>query len=51
MVRGKANKVIAYALGPSVRTVEAYRADLFERIGARNTAEAGHLAVAAGVAG
>jgi DNA-binding NarL/FixJ family response regulator len=50
VVRGRANKVIAWELGLSVRTVEAYRAQLFERLGARNTADAVRLALAAGLA-
>jgi len=49
VVRGRANKVIAWELGLSVRTVEAYRAQLFERLGARNTADAVRLALAAGL--
>ena len=49
IVRGCANKVIAWELGLSVRTVEAYRAQLFERLGARNTADAVRLALAAGL--
>jgi DNA-binding NarL/FixJ family response regulator len=48
IVRGCANKVIAWELGLSVRTVEAYRAQLFDRLGARNTADAVRLAIAAG---
>ena len=48
IVRGRANKVIAWELGLSVRTVEAYRAQLFERLGARNTADAVRLALSAG---
>ena len=51
IVRGCANKVIAWELGLSVRTVEAYRAQLFERLGARNAADAVRLAIAAGVVG
>lgn len=51
IVRGSANKVIAWELGLSVRTVEAYRAQLFERLGARNAADAVRLALAAGFAG
>jgi len=50
IVRGRANKVIAWELGLSVRTIEAYRAQLFERLGARNTADAVRLALAAGFA-
>ena len=49
IVRGCANKVIAWELGLSVRTVEAYRAQLFERLGARNAADAVRLALAAGL--
>ena len=44
---GRPNKIIAFELGLSVRTVEAYRAQLFERLGVRNTAEAVRLALAA----
>jgi DNA-binding NarL/FixJ family response regulator len=51
IVRGCANKVIAWELGLSVRTVEAYRAQLFERLGARNAADAVRLALAAGMDG
>jgi DNA-binding NarL/FixJ family response regulator len=51
IVRGCANKVIAWELGLSVRTVEAYRAQLFERLGARNAADAVRLAMAAGIGG
>ena len=51
IVRGCPNKVIAWELGLSVRTVEAYRAQLFERLGARNTADAVRLALAAGFVG
>ena len=51
IVRGCPNKVIAWELGLSVRTVEAYRAQLFERLGARNTADAVRLALAAGLGG
>ena len=49
IVRGCANKVIALELGLSVRTVEAYRAQLFERLGARNAADAVRFAMAAGM--
>ena len=51
IVRGCPNKVIAWELGLSVRTVEAYRAQVFERLGARNTADAVRLALAAGFGG
>jgi len=49
VVRGRSNKVIAWELGLSVRTVEAYRAQLIARLGARNTADAVRLALAAGL--
>jgi len=39
--------VIAYELGLSIRTVEAYRADLFVRLGVRTTAAAIRIALAA----
>ena len=51
IVRGRANKVIAWELGLSIRTVEAYRAQLIDRLGARNTADAVRLALAAGFRG
>lgn len=51
IVRGCPNKIIAWELGLSVRTVEAYRAQLFERLGARNAADAVRLALAAGLGG
>jgi len=51
IVRGSANKVIAWQLGLSVRTVEAYRTELFRRLGARNTAEAVRIALSAGFEG
>jgi two-component system, LuxR family, response regulator FixJ len=49
IVRGLQNKNIAYELGISIRTVEAYRGQLLERLGARGTAEAVRLAIAAGI--
>jgi two-component system, LuxR family, response regulator FixJ len=49
MVAGSANKVIAFELGLSVRTVEAYRARLLARLRVRSTAEAIRIAVAAGL--
>jgi two-component system, LuxR family, response regulator FixJ len=49
IVMGRANKVIAYELALSIRTVEAYRAQLFVRLGVRSTAEAVGIAMAAGI--
>jgi two-component system response regulator FixJ len=50
IVRGLQNKIIAYELNLSIRTVEAYRAQLLERLGARGTADAVRTAIAAGFA-
>jgi two-component system, LuxR family, response regulator FixJ len=50
LVGGKPNKVIAYDLGISVRTVEVHRAHMLERLGTRSTAEAIRLAVMATLA-
>lgn len=50
ILSGQPNKVIAYELGISTRTVEAHRAELFDRLGVRGTAEAVRLAIAAGMA-
>ena len=47
VVRGCANKVIAWELGLSIRTVEAYRAQMLIKLGARGTAEAVRMALAA----
>jgi two-component system, LuxR family, response regulator FixJ len=49
ILQGRPNKIIAYELGLSIRTVEAYRSQLFERLGVRGTAEAVRLAIAAGM--
>lgn len=51
VVRGLQNKIIAHELGLSIRTVEAYRAQLLERLGARGTADAVRMAIAAGFVG
>jgi two-component system response regulator FixJ len=48
IVRGLQNKIIAFELDLSIRTVEAYRAQLLERLGCRGTADAVRLAIAAG---
>lgn len=39
LVDGKANKVIAYDLGISARTVEVYRANVMTKLGARTLSE------------
>jgi two-component system response regulator FixJ len=49
VVEGKANKVIAYDLEISPRTVEIYRANLMLKTGARNVAELMRVALAAGL--
>lgn len=47
LVGGQPNKVIAYDLGLSVRTVEVHRARMMDRLGVRQLAEAVRLAVMA----
>jgi two-component system response regulator FixJ len=47
LVAGHPNKVIAYHLGISARTVEVHRARMMERLGVRQFAEAIRLAVMA----
>jgi two-component system, LuxR family, response regulator FixJ len=49
MTRGRPNKVIAWELGLSVRTVETYRAQMLDRLRVRSTAEAVRIALAAGL--
>lgn len=49
MALGEPSKVTAHRLGLSVRTVEAYRSNLFERLGVRGMAEAVRIAVLAGL--
>lgn len=49
IVRGLQNKIIAFELGLSVRTVEAYRAQVLQRLGCRGTAGAVRMAIAAGL--
>jgi two-component system response regulator FixJ len=49
ILRGLPNKVIAFDLGLSIRTVEAYRAQLLDKLGVRGTAEAVRMAIAAGM--
>jgi two-component system response regulator FixJ len=49
ILKGQPNKIIAYELALSIRTVEAYRAQLREKLGVRGTADAVRLAIAAGM--
>jgi two-component system, LuxR family, response regulator FixJ len=50
LVAGHPNKVIAYDLGISVRTVEVHRARMLDRLGVRQLAEAIRVAVMAQLA-
>jgi two-component system, LuxR family, response regulator FixJ len=50
LVEGRPNKLIAYDLGISVRTVEVHRARMMERLGVRQLAEAVRVAVIATLA-
>jgi two-component system, LuxR family, response regulator FixJ len=50
LLTGRANKVIAFDLGISVRTVEVHRARMMERLGTRQLAEAIRLGVMAQLA-
>lgn len=50
LVTGRQNKVIAFDLGISVRTVEVHRAHMMERLGTRKLADAVRLAVLAKLA-
>lgn len=50
ILKGQPNKIIAWELGLSIRTIEAYRAQLLDKLGVRGTAEAVRLAIAAGLA-
>ncbi len=47
LVDGKMNKMIAYDLGISTRTVEVHRAHVMEKLGARSLSEVVRLALAA----
>ena len=49
MVRGKQNKVIAFDLDISPRTVEVHRARVLEKLEARSLSELVRLALAAGI--
>ena len=48
VVEGKLNKIIAFELDISPRTVEIYRANLMSKTGARNISELMRIALAAG---
>ena len=50
ILKGQQNKIIAWQLDLSVRTVETYRAQLLGKLGVRGTAEAVRMAIAAGLA-
>jgi two-component system response regulator FixJ len=50
LVAGQPNKVIAFDLGISVRTVEVHRARMMDRLGVRQLAEAVRLSVLATLA-
>ena len=49
LAMGEQSKVTAYRLNLSVRTVEAYRGQLFSRLGVRGMAEAVRIAVVGGL--
>jgi two-component system response regulator FixJ len=49
ILRGKQNKIIAFELGLSIRTIEAYRSQLLSKLGVRGTADAVRLALMAGL--
>lgn len=51
IARGEPNKIIAWKLGLSVRTVESYRAQVLTRLRARNSTDAVRIAIAAGILG
>lgn len=50
LVGGQPNKVIAYSLGISVRTVEVHRSRMMERLGVRQLGQAVRLCVLASLA-
>jgi two-component system response regulator FixJ len=49
LIEGRSNKVIAYELTISPRTVEIYRANLMTKLGVRSLSEALRIAFAAGL--
>jgi two-component system response regulator FixJ len=49
LVAGKANKVIAFDLGISPRTVEIYRANVMTKISANSLSDLVRMAITAGI--
>jgi len=49
LIEGRSNKIIAYDLAISPRTVEIYRANLMTKMGVRSLSEALRVAFAAGL--
>jgi two-component system response regulator FixJ len=49
LIEGRSNKIIAYELDISPRTVEIYRANLMEKLEVRSLSEALRIAFAAGL--
>ncbi len=49
LIEGRSNKIIAYELAISPRTVEIYRANLMTKMGVRSLSEALRIAFAAGL--
>ncbi len=49
LIEGRSNKIIAYELSISPRTVEIYRANLMTKMGVRSLSEALRIAFAAGL--
>ena len=49
LIEGRSNKIIAYELSISPRTVEIYRANLMTKMGGRSLSEALRIAFAAGL--
>ena len=51
LVAGRPNKIIAFDLGVSPRTVEIHRANVMAKLGARSLSEAVRIALSAGLGG
>ncbi|TRW16671.1 response regulator transcription factor [Glacieibacterium frigidum] len=49
LIEGRSNKVLAYELGLSVRTVEMHRASMMDRLGVRTLPDALRIAFRAGI--